>query len=613
MPLAPESSAAILRDVETTIREKTFDYLKRRLEQDDVMKIREDHRKQAQAFTIKDDAGKAALQRLDQERQQKIMDLIRGDIDVNALRDEIRMRFPENADPTTLLHEMHTIKGMRVEDLLEAHAHREYTVSDEELERLRNLPQPLPMFNGEPLVVTPGGSKFFLYQLTNPEHIALEGATMNHCIADNTAQYKDDIVARLEDGTMKSACFSVRVHYSSTDIGENTGESQWTIWYDRKSETVQQVKGYRNKLITDSKTPAEQSVLVALGRLLKDPETQKRWPIRAIKDLGKIQLQHNEVLFVGDKAEASIKAFWALQDSDVVLSGSVALDANFSDDEIRRIVSIRGIRTTTAKLLNTKKMEVYVDAVLTRSRRDLADSYLKVYVQPFDLKSYRAVELIQCARNNEIAARMLKFVGADVEDLGESNLRLLVKTIFDAKVPGSASHVLTPANGKIIKRLGVENTRMLIQTISEAAHTTAAREVLAIMKVAGLKQIGKENISLLIGTISDANDSQEAKNILQSCDAARVKVIGKENIHALIQTIVRAKDDIDSAARVLKYGSASGLKEIGTEYTRLLVRCVCEDADNSIARSLYSTIPKENEEAIGQTNMAMLRSASGLM
>ena len=561
---------AMMRSIQEVLREKTFDYFRRRLGGADITAIRAEHKKAVHGLSVQNPVEKDEIMRLDQERQKKIMEKISEEFDPLSLVDEVKMRFPRDAKPRALFRAFLNIRSMSIEDILQAHANREYTVSDEELERLKTLPQPVLMFDGQIFAQGPDGETYTLVHLTNPDHLVQESHYLKHCINDEDGDYRSDILARLQDGTMKSACFSLRIHEAGTDLMTDPGVSVWTIWYDRESETIQQIKGLRNRVITATDTIEELAVLRAIARFLTDADAKKRFPVNNIKDLEKLKLDTGRFLIAKPIGEISTKSFDDLTEDDVIITGKLELTASFSDSTIQKVVQMRGVRVGVTALPEEKR-RVYVDALLQASRRDLATEYLKLWEPDIDLFSsrYRFREVLLCSADTVFAMRICLRLWRDISKIDDADANLLIKLITDPNRVYISLNLLKFADSRI-KPLTDKFITPIIQSACKAINPDNLTDYIYDLPGTVLKGIGIRNIDLLADTLANAPDARPSIKALSLFNSSFLRAFGRKNIRKFVDAVIGKSDH--ASIRLLVNNIVIQNKEnyIGTTNLKLL-------------------------------------------
>ena len=330
------------------------------------------------------------------------------------------------------------VREYGIDKIVESHELHKESLTRQKMESLRS-DVPEETFPGVVLntieVEEGNGTQFKqeyrMYTLKTAKQLEYEGhlpdGSERHCIGRDAQDYKRKITAGL--GT----AFSVR-------LGGVHGDIAYTLWYNRETQTVEQIKGPRNAVIQSLDNPAAKAVIEGLALLIKEKE--KEFPIRRVDDLGHIQLSNGEFLVVEEGGVITKKKIDAIAKSDIIVSGAVKVTPNrfsgdYNLDALKKALAIPKCRIEFASLIfrgqptfeyllksvdgGDDKFKAVMDLIVESRRKDLAENFLAAYET---VSPYPADEtLIQIMKQSQAPERVMTMAFPGKSSAFISNMR----------------------------------------------------------------------------------------------------------------------------------------------------------------------------------------------
>lgn len=341
-----------------------------------------------------------------------------------------------------------------VEFIFEYHK-RERLLTPEQIEAIKNAGEPLLVnftdVNGNNLPITKDGD-LKIYRLTKPEHLKAEGSMLDHCIGDANRNYGKDILEILPNGQPKSYCFSLR----------KNGESVYTIWYDTESKTIKEIRGFKNKTLTDRNSPeciAIINALVFLENSISEVEVGGKKistgiNISSIKTFDKILPDNTFVVRARVPNEAG--SYYEIvngskidksKDEDIVF-GKFSLNELIKPNELEKLLKRKNISFEIENsFYANKNFGLSIEIVINSARRDVAAKLLEKVVyngRGVYARLYDDDEMANKLFGSDFIQKLIAFADSD----GSVTLKLL--KFFDNFDPTKDDKNLAFKKGELI-------------------------------------------------------------------------------------------------------------------------------------------------------------------
>ncbi len=325
--------------------------------------------------------------------KRKIFKEIFDSLDINSLGDALLEIFGKAKGYKEFRRLYKKYREMGLDEILEEHNRSKERKS---LEKLAKLGQDVPeeTFPGEVLYKDSEGNEYNIFTLKTPRQLEYEGHLPNgqerHCIGRDGQSYKKQV----KNGS--GLAFSVRKNGVA-------GEICWTMWYDKQSKTIKQIKGPGNIRMSNLKDPSIIAVLNAIGKIKEKEIVQ----IERIEDLNQLNLSTGTFLVYNGK-EISEKSFGDLKKlnkDEKVIYGTIEIDLKTVDYELleqvfqsRAKIDIKVTRTNffqqihtghndinqnppvkEAQISDPKLIERYMELIIKYGRGDVANDLLEKF------------------------------------------------------------------------------------------------------------------------------------------------------------------------------------------------------------------------------------------
>jgi hypothetical protein len=334
------------------------------------------HKEQQRTF-FTDEVSKSEQDLAFYENQKKLLyaNLV-GELDLYTLEEAVREIFADIKTKEEFKKVYKQYRRSDIETILRLHQERAQLLSQKELMK-KMKDKPNETFPGKILHTDANGDTYHCFTLESPIHLEVEGSYINangkieerHCIGRDSQSYKH----KVKKG--EGVGFSIRKN--GVD-----GEMLWTIWLNKKTGVVEQIKGMNNSVMKDLSDPGTAACLKALISL----KESQLYGVKRIEDLqGLVGGGNGFLVYKGGKfVVTSLRELYNLEEGDKLLSGVVEIDIVSIDVDLLEKVLNAKAEISFETVFSERLFEIFgerefrlMKLIVEKGRGDLANMFLK--------------------------------------------------------------------------------------------------------------------------------------------------------------------------------------------------------------------------------------------